>query len=450
MTRCDVAVIGAGAAGLAAARALADAGRHVVVLEARDRIGGRVHTVHAPGLASPIELGAEFVHGTPHELWELIEAAALPVCDAVEEHLTFDGARIGGRESFSDEIGEVLGTLDDWLRQPERADQTFDALLEERFAAERFADARAQARAYVEGFHAAVSARAGVRALARAEHASSGNDQAFRVIGGYAQVMDWLHAGAGAPLDVWFSTRVRGVRWSRDGVHVDATNPDGEPVVLGANACVVTLPLGVLAAGDVAFDPPLDAKRDALAGIEAGHVVRIVLRFRRRFWESRDGVPNLADDADPSCLSFVHVPGGDVPVWWTQRALRTPVLVGWAGGSTALALRGHPPARRIDVAVASLARTLGLSEARVREELVSAHHHDWSADPFARGAYTFVHPDGMGAGAALAEPLGDALYFAGEHTVSDGDWGTVHGAIRSGRRAAAQVLATMREAAARG
>lgn len=445
----DVIVIGAGAAGLAAARVLVDGGRRVIVVEARDRIGGRICTEHVPGLAVPIELGAEFVHGASPHLWRILEAATLRVCDAADGHVVDDGAgRLHEDERFMRELGEIFAAFDDWERRPDRPDQSFDALLGERFGAERFARAREQACGYVQGFHGAVTARAGVRGLARAEGASSGGEQAFRVVDGYARVPEWLCTGAGAPLDVRLRTLVRAVRWGDRRVEVDVVR-DGALATLVAPRAVVAIPHAVLAAsvdatdglpGTIAFAPSLDAKRDALGRIETGHIVRIVCRFRRRFWEDRDGIPTLDSRSEPAELAFVHAPHAAVPVWWTLRALRVPVLVGWAGGPPGEALAALDRDARLDRALDSLARTFGIPEARVRAERVSIHQHDWTADPLARGAYTFRHVDGADAGAAVAEPLGDALYFAGEHTGDDGNWATVHGAIASGEQAAARIL----------
>ena len=110
----DVVVVGAGAAGLSAARALADAGRRVMLLEARDRIGGRVHTLRPPGLTVPIELGAEFVHGTPRVLWDLLNDAGLAACDAIEEHVALrDGKLRGGDDAFGRELHDVLSAMQD-------------------------------------------------------------------------------------------------------------------------------------------------------------------------------------------------------------------------------------------------------------------------------------------------------------------------------------------------
>lgn len=449
----EVLVLGAGVAGLAAARALVDAGRRVLVLEARDRLGGRVLTRRRDDLAVPIELGAEFVHGTPPELWALLDAAGVRVCDAAEDHVSLDDGRLEAREDFGGALGSVLGALEEEAEGPDRS---FAEFLAARFGDPAHADARRLAAGYVEGFHAAPVDDVGVHGLARAEGAASGNDQAFRIVDGYDRVVAWLHDGAGAPPAIRLRTVAHRVRWSAGRVRVEAHGPDARgDAVFDAAACVVTLPVGVLAArndaeGAVAFEPPLDGKRGALAGIGAGHVTRVVLRFRRRFWEERDQVPALAGDVDPLQLSFVHAPEHDVPVWWTQRALRAPLLVAWIGGPRGAAMARLDHDAMVDRCVASLAVTLGRDAADVRAELLDAHTHDWTDDPFARGAYSYARVGGADAGALLAAPLDDTLFFAGEATAADGNTGTVHGALASGQRAAREVLAALDRRAAGG
>ena len=464
---CDVVVIGAGAAGLAAARAIADAGRHVIVLEARDRIGGRIHTADVPDLGAPVELGAAFIHGDPPELWAIAEAAALHVCDAEEAHVARDGDRLVERGEFGGEIGEVLDALDAEARRPGAPDVSVAEFLAARFAGPAHDDARRMVTAYVEGFHAGDVGDAGIQAIARAEDSSSGNEAAYRIVDGYARVPEWLYDGRGtrAPLDVRLAHTVEAVAWGADGVRVRATTAEGGRELRAACA-VVTLPLGVLAQslaltsagsrgearaqvptgttavarGLVRFDPPLDAKRDALDGIALGQVARIVLRFRRRFWEEAGAVPALADRDAGAMLAFVHTPELEVPVWWTLRAIRAPVLVAWSGATKARALLALDADVRRDRVLNALATAFGMTRSALDAEFVALYEHDWSRDPFSRGAYSYARVGGRGAFDALARPLGP-LVFAGEATVGDGDWGTVHGALRSGGRAAREALA---------
>jgi monoamine oxidase len=442
--RFDAIVIGAGAAGLAAAGALAEAGARVCVLEARERIGGRVLTRRVDGLPFPIELGAEFVHGRPRALWEIIDGAGLRACDAVEEHLTFAGGRLHERDDFERDVGQVLAALDEERGRPDRS---FAEFLDDRFGAPWHADRRRQATAYVEGFHAAPAEEAGTHGLARAEGAASGNDDAYRIVDGYDRVVHALLAPPGSTqaFELRLRNVVRRVEWRAGEVRVHAG--DGEsPLVAGA--CVVTLPVGVLRApagaeGAVAFDPPLAEKGEALDGIGNGDVTRVVLQFRRRFWEEPGGIPSLESGADPCELSFIHAPEEPAPVWWTLRALRAPLLVAWVGGPRGRALAALDADHRTAVCVGTLATVFGTDEQRIRAELVAAHDHDWRRDPYARGAYSFARVGGADAGAHLARPLAGTLFFAGEATASGGNTGTVHGAIESGRRAARELLAAL-------
>jgi monoamine oxidase len=238
---------------------------------------------------------------------------------------------------------------------------------------------------------------------------------------------------------------VERVEWVRGCVIVHARGvSDAMRAPVTARAAIVTLPAGVLEAeageeGAMRFEPELPGKHAALAGIGVGHVRRLVLRFRSRFWEREGGTPALVPAADGGELAFMHAPGADVPVWWTLRALRAPLLVGWAGGPAALRLAGLSHDELTARALAALATVLGASEPALRAELLELHTHDWSADPYARGAYSYVAVGGIDAPAALAAPVDDTLFFAGEATQSDGSAGTVHGALASGHRAAREV-----------
>lgn len=447
--RLDVLVIGGGVAGLSAARVLADAGLRVRVLEARGRVGGRVHTRRVPGFPFPIELGAEFVHGTPGELFDIADRAGLAMVEASEEHLAPDAdGRVRGRDAFSGPTGDLLDGLAEVARGP---DTSVAAYLRARAAAVGAdAAAVAQARGYVEGFHAAPVDDASVHAIARAEDGASGDEPAYRFVGGYDQVPAWLLDGAGPALDVRLGTVVERVAWWAGRVEVDARHggdaPNtGGPLRCAARACVVTLPWGVLAApagalGAVTFDPPVPALGTACAGLAMGHAVHVALQFRRPFWWDAGVAAALADGIDPTQLAFVHAaPDAPLPVWWTQRALRAPLLTGWAGGPVAERWGVRPEAERAPVALRALGDLLGVAPDVLAREFVDAHAHDWSADPFARGAYAYVRVGGAGAGEALAQPVDGTLFFAGEHTAEGGHHATVHGAIASGVRAAERV-----------
>ncbi len=432
----DVLVLGAGMAGLAAARALAERGLRVLVLEARERVGGRIFTEDTASGVS-VEHGAEFVHGRVPELWTLIGEAGL---EAVER----EGAML--RE---EQLGTGLNTGED-----ERGDEFFTPLEaladlpgEDRSFAEWLAgsdvpDTQHEAlTGYVEGFNAADAHRISARSLGvqqRAEDATEG-DRAWHLTAGYARLPEFLadkiRATGG---EIRLGCPVHAVRWRAGEVVVSTKWGD-----LRAPRCVITLPLGVLHAANssqphsVRIEPeprPLfEARRLAM-----GHVARFTLVFRERWWAAAHG-------ANPEALrtaSFLFTPKREPPVWWTRypEPARLPTLVGWAGGPRSESLRGQPAEILGAQACRELAAAFKMEETVVQAALVSTHTYDWSTDPYALGSYSYVPAGALDATVALTEPVADTLFFAGEHTETGGHWGTVHAALRSGLRVGKQIF----------
>jgi monoamine oxidase len=168
------------------------------------------------------------------------------------------------------------------------------------------------------------------------------------------------------------------------------------------------------------------------ARLRMGAVVRVILVFRSCFWREH-------------ALSFLFTPGRIPATWWTPMPNEAPVLTGWVGGPQAAALR-----RRMDASGAPdallhecfkvLSDAFAISEGDLQGLLTGWHAHDWEADAYTRGAYSYVPAGALDAPRLMTTPLANTLYFAGEHTDTTGHWGTVHGALRSGMRAARQVL----------
>lgn len=417
--QADVVIIGAGAAGLAAASRLRERGVDVVVLEGRDRAGGRAHTRSARD-GSPVELGAEFVHGTPASTLSLLQACNERTVDVAYEAYQLRDGRMEESVDRWSAAERLLGGVD--LHGP---DTSVDTFLESARRHGATTDDVQGVRTIVEGFDAADTRDASVIGIAT-EWRSGTNDTSVRPIEGYAPLIRYLADPLGD--GILFDTRVRAIHWSSDGVRILAER-DGEATQIRARRAIVTLPIGVLRDDDVVFSPPLPPeKRAAIDALAMGPVLRVVLEFRSRFWERVDGgrfAQTGFFDATPCAMRSL----------WTRAPQRTPLLAAWAGGGAAhrIVERGLDP-----IACALETCATLFPESDVRSELLDAHFHDWQRDPFARGAYSYLRVGGGDARATLGLPVESALFFAGEATSSDAP-GTVSGALDSGYRVADEV-----------
>ena len=431
----DVIIIGAGAAGLAAAQSLARAGLSVLILEARDRIGGRCWSRQEPELGVPIEYGAEFIHGHPAATFALLRRFGI---DAIERTGTRWFVRLGeirarNRSQLLDQICRAMQAA----RVP-RADLSFADYLERHLAKHLSADAIVFAQRMAEGYDAADLDRVSARSIvAEWTRESPGSDATFRPRGGYGAVLGSIaHALESKGTCLRLQSVVRRVRWQRGHVEVEGTFL-GEPFRERAQRAIVTLPLGVLQLestqpGAVRFTPALKAKRSALSALVSGPALKVVMRFRSAFWQG-------LERGRFRSAGFFQAPEAAFPTFWTALPAQTPLLVAWAGGPRARRLSGAGSAAIAGRAIESL-RTVFGNAAGIERELAGAYVHDWQSDPYARGAYSYVTVGADGARKALAATIDDTLYFAGEAADYEGETGTVAGALQSGMRAARELL----------
>jgi len=316
----DVVVIGGGVAGLAAARGLADGGADVALLEARGRLGGRIHTLHDPAHPLPVELGAEFVD-VPGPAFDAIRSLGGAAYRSSGGQWEVAGG-VARCLDMDDSIGRVLGRLD----PPPARDQAFAEWLAESCAGES-EHTLGLVRRYVEGFHAAELDRVGVQWLARATEGSGGGGGAVRhhPLGGFDRAVRGLAAPLAGRCEVRLGAIVTAVDWRRGHAEVRCRTRFGhelEPV--RARRVLVTLPLGVLQAaeggpGAVRFSPPLDGKREVAGRLAMGNVVKVIFRFREPFWD--DALEWRGDDEGLREHKF-FMASGDFPAWWTPSRRR--------------------------------------------------------------------------------------------------------------------------------
>lgn len=434
-----VLVIGAGVAGLAAARALQNAGCRVTVLEAASRVGGRVRTDRAVFDGLPVEIGAQFIHGKRDEqgrenpVWTLATAQGWGTRAFADDTgaLYRNGVPLSPAEEagLAGLVEEALEWILDVRKEQLDEQQTgvsvwsaFDAFAKRRALSKaRRLDLRAMLAADVEGDLAADLTRISLLAYDEDEEFGIGGDQ--MLLSGYDQVPEHLAQG----LDIRLNTVVRRVEHGRSPLRVNTRGGES----FEAEAVVVTVSLGVLRAGDLVFSPLLpSAKRGALSRMRMGAFTKVILQFPERFWPDGNWFVNIVPQA-PFGLSFASLesphPGGNL-------------LIAWQWGSRARSLEAMSDGRVLARVMEDVRRTFaGVSVPDPARWLVTR----WSRDPFTRGAYSCpVVGSPRRDIARLAAPVGGRLFFAGEATSADYP-GTVHGAWLSGERAAAEVRAAL-------
>ncbi len=408
-------------------------------LEARDRLGGRIFTTHQSGSIIPLELGAEFVHGRPAEIFSF-PASEFALYEIHGETWTSQNGQVRLDHDREANLEQVLKELS--ARRGE--DRSLISFLNERYSDDRHAPARRAIQDYVEGFDAADVHDVSIKWIAQTELAAHSieGDRLFRPTSGYERLIALLHAGL--PADramVRLNTIVHEIQWSPGHVLIGAHAPSGEPLdPLTAKAAVITLPLGVLAASDqdaaaVRFVPDLPDKPTTYKDIGMGQVVKVVLRFRESFWDRRgSSYPFMPR------MSFLLARDELFPTWWTSYPLNAPLLTAWIAGPRAAPLTNQTDEQIIGQAVQTLARILGVPTNELEAGLASGHMHNWNTDPFSRGAYSYVRVGGLEAPRQLGTPLADTLFFAGEATDANGHTGTVHAALASGNRVVGEIL----------
>ena len=399
--KLDALVIGAGAAGLAAANELVKHGLSFEVIEARGRVGGRIHTLYDARTPMPIELGAEFIHEGADTTHALLREARLAIHEMDGDFFVRTKGKLTSRMD-----GRIFHAMDAAAKALRGKDRSFDDAMARSKAP---ADVVRAARAFVQGFHAADP---GLVSMLEVVKEDGGADEAFRIERGYEALVNLLAARLGDSLVL--GTRVTAIDWTKGDVRVRVSSVTGVERDLRAKAVIVALPLPLLA--DLGLPVP--------AGVEIGHVLKLTLRFREAFWRTK-GLEKAAFFMDPT---------QPVPTFWTSRPMLAPVLIGWCGGPPARALleQGDPVGPALD----SLAAILGIERRIPHDALEASFFHDWTHDPFSRGAYSWPRVGGP----EIMRTRDNTLFFAGEHLAPPPAHGTVHGALDSGRRAAHSLL----------
>lgn len=432
MHNADIIVIGAGAAGLMAAMQLSRNGKKVMVLEARDRIGGRIYTLKNDGFIEGVELGAEFVHGNLPVTLALLKEAKITATDAVGDMWRYKNGRFHKSEQFLAHYDMLIKKLNAL-----KHDITLDEFISTHLTTKKYTETADMLRRFATGYDTADPARFSVFAM-REELQSEDDDHQYRVKGGYKTMLGYLESEikkcGGA---IRLSTIVKQLQWEQG--KIKAVTTDNREFT--GNKVIIGLPLGVLQAnkqeqGAITFTPPMPKREQAIQQMGFGAVIKLLLHFDEVFWEKQ--AIKKGAKADIKNMGYLFS-NEAIPTWWTQNPHPMPLLTGWLGGPPAAKLKNISDDDILQMGLQSLANIYDVPVVQLRQKLRAYKIMNWVAQPFTRGSYSYATTATKKARELLLQPEHNTIYFAGEYMYNGPEMGTVEAALASGKYVAKMI-----------
>jgi monoamine oxidase len=427
--KSEIIIVGAGAAGLMAARELSKAGKQVLILEARNRIGGRIYPLDQTAFGYSAQGGAEFVHGPAPVTKSILNEAGLSY-----EPMANDGEKWNFENNQLSQTANNPLEDEQFLSRRKVLKENLDSLdkdipiaefIKNNFSDEEYASLRPWISRMVEGFDAADPEDISTFSL-RDEWLGQHEWEQGRVKEGYGAVLDFFESELKKnSVQIVFNTKVEIIECNEPSVVIRAGKAQYE-----AEKVIVTVPLPVIK--NIQFNPPLPDKVRATSDIGFGQVIKVLLKFKNQWWAHSSG-----KDLSKLVFLFSDQP---VPVWWTQYPSNNPVLTGWIAGPQSVQMKNKPSNKILDTAINSLSNIFGINRSKIDKDLEFSQVINWPVDEFTLGAYSYSKVGSEKAYANLRKPVDGKIFFAGEALFDEKETATVEGALASGRKVAMEIL----------
>jgi monoamine oxidase len=418
-----ILVTGAGAAGLTAAYELAKNNKKVIVAEASDRLGGRIHTISNSAFSAPIELGAEFVHGKMKHTLRFLKKAGIHYHAVKGKMLYLQHGEVKKEHMDSKQWDQVMKQM-----KHLKNDQPFADFLQEYFHEDKYEEVRESVKRYARGFDLADITRVSTKFLYK--EWSHEDSVQYRIDGGYQKLVDYLAAECKKyGCDIYTNCCVQKINWQRGEVNITTTNNRR----FKAKKMVVTVPIGVLQAetndpGYLEFTPAIDTYLRAAKNIGFGTVIKIMIEFDELFWQQKN-----------KYAGFIFT-DEKIPTWWSQLPKENCLLTGWLGGAGAPSFNDASEEELLEEGLKSLSSAFAIELPVLRDKVKAYKIVNWKTLPNISGGYSYNTPQSIDAKNLLNTPVEETIYFAGEGLHNGMSPGTVEAAIISGKEAAFKIL----------
>lgn len=421
----DVVIVGAGASGLIAAWEIAQTGKTVAVVEAKEHVGGRVHTILDTGFDLPVELGAEFIHGNLELTGMILKKAKIDKYKLKGSIWQNKNGALKEQSDFIEDFADLNKKLKKLKEDISVADFIKNYLQEDRYKELRFT-----LKNYVEGYYAADTNKASTFSLR--EELNTSDDVQYRIEGGYGKLIQYLHSQCIEKNVQFFLSHIaKEIKWKKNKVEA-VTN---QKKITGKKI-LITVAVGVLQSENIRFSPSINEKIAAAKQLGYGPVIKTLLQFDEPFWKNQ----KYTQKKDLNQLSFIFS-GAVIPTWWTYFPKDAAMITGWSGGPHAIKIKNLSDKEILQKALESLSKIFTIDMASLKNKLKAWHVANWINEPFSCGAYSYEALNGRQLQQIIKQPLENTVFFSGEGLHEGVEIGTVEAALKTGRNAAHQIVA---------